>query len=128
MSKPDATESPDRIDLARDVARILGPSSSHIMSQMMGEIERLRAALTAAVPEPQRPLIGDITQWRPSISDMPQEDQEQWIGWTSWAHGVRHEDCPYRDQRRAAWQFGWRAAEQNYRKAIQEARSDRKER
>jgi hypothetical protein len=57
---------------------------------------------------------------RPQDS-LPEEDVEayQRIGWNAWARFVQHNDCPYRDERRAPWQLGWRAAEQNYRKAKQ---------
>lgn len=49
-------------------------------------------------------------------------DAYERLGWDAWHRGRAHDDCPYHDERREPYQFGWRAAEQMYRKACADAR------
>lgn len=70
--------------------------------------------------------MNEKTEYQPNlpIGMLTERDLDAYerIGWHAWADGIRHENCPYRDGRQMPWQFGWCAAEQNYRRAVQNYR------
>jgi hypothetical protein len=71
--------------------------------------------------------MNEKTEYQPNppIGTLTDRDRDAYErrGWDAWARGVMHASCPYRDERRMPWQFGWCAAERNYRKAVLDART-----